>query len=273
MTNSFNLKPGMIFSNADLCEMFECQEQGGIRLSVTSKAIVIVNNHIKSIYRNQWINNKTLLYVGEGLQGDQSISRGNKALNNAKEDDKKIYLFEVYEDREYTFIDEVVLTKDVYFENAPDENHNIRQVIIFNLQLVNVEYQISDVNNNKIRLAQSKILNKYPDDQLYKIAKTRSQKQVRTVFISSNSYIRDTVIAEWSKRHAKGICQLCDQPAPFKGKDGKPYLESHHIDWLSNGGEDSIKNTIALCPNCHRKMHIVNDDSDIKKLKAKNAFV
>lgn len=24
--------------------------------------------------------------------------------------------------------------------------------------------------------------------------------------------------------------------------------------WLSNDGEDTIDNTIALCPNCHRKM-------------------
>ncbi|OOL15317.1 hypothetical protein BXQ27_32765, partial [Klebsiella aerogenes] len=24
---------------------------------------------------------------------------------------------------------------------------------------------------------------------------------------------------------------------------------------LSNGGEDSVENAIALCPNCHRQAH------------------
>ena len=37
--------------------------------------------------------------------------------------------------------------------------------------------------------------------------------------------------------------------------------------WLSQGGQDSIENTVALCPNCHRKMHIINDQADVAKLK------
>ena len=34
------------------------------------------------------------------------------------------------------------------------------------------------------------------------------------------------------------------------------------IQWLSEGGLDSIDNCVALCPNCHRKMHVVNDPKD-----------
>lgn len=49
----------------------------------------------------------------------------------------------------------------------------------------------------------------------------------------------------------------------------KPYLESHHIIWLAAGGADSVDNTIALCPNCHRKMHVINDSSDVKILLEK----
>ncbi|WP_238917318.1 HNH endonuclease [Clostridium sp. YIM B02555] len=40
----------------------------------------------------------------------------------------------------------------------------------------------------------------------------------------------------------------------------------HHIKWLSRGGEDSIENTAALCPNCHRRMHIVDSNEDREKL-------
>lgn len=73
------------------------------------------------------------------------------------------------------------------------------------------------------------------------------------------------------KLRAKGICQLCEKPAPFNDKNGNPYLECHHIIWLSEGGADELRNTVALCPNCHKKMHIVNDDEDVKKLQKLNS--
>ena len=40
--------------------------------------------------------------------------------------------------------------------------------------------------------------------------------------------------------------------------------------WLANGGADSIENTVALCLNCHKKMHVVNDPKDVDELKASN---
>ncbi len=55
---------------------------------------------------------------------------------------------------------------------------------------------------------------------------------------------------------AAGICQQCKRNAPFKrAKDGTPYLEVHHKVSLADGGEDSLENAIALCPNCHREAH------------------
>ena len=32
-------------------------------------------------------------------------------------------------------------------------------------------------------------------------------------------------------------------------------------------GDDSLVNTVALCPNCHRKMHILDQKSDIDILR------
>ena len=80
-------------------------------------------------------------------------------------------------------------------------------------------------------------------------------------------YKRDNYISELAKREAKGICQLCGKQAPFNTTDGKPYLESHHIVWLSEGGSDTIDNTVAVCPNCHRKLHYLNDKRDVEYLK------
>jgi len=63
------------------------------------------------------------------------------------------------------------------------------------------------------------------------------------------------VIAEVLER-ANGICEYCGNPAPFnRASDGTPYLEIHHKKPLSQGGDDSVENAVALCPNCHREDH------------------
>lgn len=63
------------------------------------------------------------------------------------------------------------------------------------------------------------------------------------------------VVAEVLSK-ARGRCQQCLQPAPFiRRSDGSPYLEVHHRVPLAIGGEDTVANAIALCPNCHRASH------------------
>lgn len=63
------------------------------------------------------------------------------------------------------------------------------------------------------------------------------------------------VVAEVLSR-AKGRCEGCKRPAPFaKRLDGSPYLEVHHKVQLAHGGEDTVANALALCPNCHRRAH------------------
>jgi predicted HNH restriction endonuclease len=51
-------------------------------------------------------------------------------------------------------------------------------------------------------------------------------------------------------------CKGVERKAPFNRKsNGTPYLEVHHIVRLADGGEDTVENAIALCPNCHREKH------------------
>lgn len=85
----------------------------------------------------------------------------------------------------------------------------------------------------------------------------------------SETYNRNAYIVEYTRRRANGICELCGNEAPFKNSKGEPYLEVHHIVWLSKGGDDTIENTAALCPNCHRKMHMINDEEDVEYLRNK----
>ena len=85
--------------------------------------------------------------------------------------------------------------------------------------------------------------------------------------VTSSTFVRSAEVVKETRRRANGICQLCNQPAPFIDKKGNPYLEVHHIIWLSRGGEDNTENTAALCPNCHMRMHVLDNPEDTEKLK------
>ncbi|HBS6404172.1 TPA: HNH endonuclease [Klebsiella variicola] len=75
------------------------------------------------------------------------------------------------------------------------------------------------------------------------------------VIIKSYTFKRNPLVVAEVLALAGGKCQSCLRDAPFKREDGRPYLEVHHVEWLANGGEDSVENAIALCPNCHREAH------------------
>lgn len=76
------------------------------------------------------------------------------------------------------------------------------------------------------------------------------------ISVTALRFSRNPYIVDYAKRIANGICQDCKQPAPFINKlTNEPFLETHHIVPLAQGGMDTIENTIAICPNCHRKRH------------------
>lgn len=66
---------------------------------------------------------------------------------------------------------------------------------------------------------------------------------------------RDTTVKAWVLQQANGKCENCEQTAPFKSTNGLPYLEVHHVRQLADKGTDTVTNTVALCPNCHRELH------------------
>lgn len=71
----------------------------------------------------------------------------------------------------------------------------------------------------------------------------------------TQEYNRSPKVREYVKRRADGRCEGCGEPAPFTSKTDEPYLHAHHIYELSDGGKDTIESVIALCPNCHYRVH------------------
>jgi len=75
----------------------------------------------------------------------------------------------------------------------------------------------------------------------------------------TTSFNRDPKVAAWVLKNSGGICESCNNPAPFTKLDGNFYLEVHHLIRLADGGSDTITNAVAVCPNCHRRLHYADD--------------
>jgi 5-methylcytosine-specific restriction protein A len=260
------LNQGSGINNQELCAIFKCSPQGGMRKSNSTDTLVVISNHIKSIYNDRWLGD-TFHYTGMGMEGDQSLDFAqNKTLSNSASNGVGIHLFEVFEDKIYTYIGTVTLSGKPYREIQPDQHGNNRQVWMFPLKLRKKTQPTLPQNQlKKLAELKEKKARKLTTEELRRRAQTSTRK-VGNRNIVSTQYDRSVWVSEYTKRMAKCICQLCNQKAPFKNLSGEPYLETHHITWLSRGGEDSIENTVALCPNCHRKMHVLDLESDRKYL-------
>lgn len=81
-------------------------------------------------------------------------------------------------------------------------------------------------------------------------------KKPETLQVVTVSYKRNADVIVEVLLRANGKCEYCSSNAPFiRRLNGSPYLEVHHKVPLGEGGEDTVDNAIAVCPNCHRKLH------------------
>lgn len=162
-------------------------------------------------------------------------------------------------DDEYNFIIAYCLIPN--FTNIRIEKKKARDgkcTFTFYLEAVGLDNAkaVVDMAHTK---AESKNLEKSIDelyDSVSKKVKRGSSGKVTTTKI----YDRDPVVSAYVKKRAEGKCDLCGKDAPFMDAKGNPYLEEHHVERLADGGDDTIDNAVALCPNCHRQVHIVGTD-------------
>lgn len=131
--------------------------------------------------------------------------------------------------------------------------HSLRNVAI------DAEKRIKPRNEGEVavQLFEAEVARSLADDHGVRIERlSQAEKMPKALSVQTTIFLRNPdVVAEVLVR-ANGYCEQCKSAAPFlRAKDGTPYLEVHHIVQLSQGGEDSVRNAIALCPNCHRKVH------------------
>lgn len=267
MTFKPDLKPGQVIDNDTLCKIFKCAPMGGIRKSNTTNSLVIVSNHVESNYYDRW-DGDILYYTGMGQKGDQSPTfMQNGTLAESGETGIPIFLFEVYHSNEYTYRGEVTLTARPKEARQPDRDGNDRKVLIFPLKLVSSGALLDKDTIEKSYKVKLKKARKLKDENLSKLV-ARGRKKPGKRQVVATHYDRNPYVVEYVKRRSGGLCEACGAAAPFKMADGTPYLEVHHITPLADGGDDTINNAAALCPNCHRRCHHAKDKkSYTKKLR------
>ncbi|WP_082080044.1 HNH endonuclease [Cupriavidus basilensis] len=99
-----------------------------------------------------------------------------------------------------------------------------------------------------------------PEERKQRLA--RASKTPKRITVTTTVFARNADVVLQVLDRANGQCEGCSQVAPFRRKsDNSPYLEVHHVVHLADGGEDTVDNALALCPNCHRRRHFGPADS------------
>ncbi len=208
-------------------------------------------------YDDELLDDGRFFYTGEGRDGDMTMDGGNAAIRDHAANGDELHVFELEEGAwEVTYVGQYEY-KDHERPRLPDRNDNMREAIRF--ELVPVGGQDIDVG------AQS--LGDLSTEELYERAEQSVSGERRPSDESSSRtvYRRSEVVKEYALDVADGVCQGCGNEAPFRDENGEPFLEVHHMHRRSDGGADHPDNVVALCPNCHRRVHHGQDGDEFNQ--------
>src|SRR6476646_5518218 len=103
------LQIGEDVNNKRLCGIVKCSTQGGMRRSKKTGTLVLVSNHVQSIYNDRWIGS-SLHYTGMGSEGNQRLAfMQNRTLAESNTNGIDVHLFEVNRPEVYTYAGRVGL--------------------------------------------------------------------------------------------------------------------------------------------------------------------
>ena len=80
----------------------------------------------------------------------------------------------------------------------------------------------------------------------------------------ASAYVRCPKVRGYVLDRAGGHCEHCGDIG-FTTVSGSIYLETHHVEPLSEGGADTVDNVIAICPNDHMQAHYGENRDQMKK--------
>lgn len=195
-------------------------------------------------YVDEFRDDGTFVYTGEGQVGDMEFTRGNRVIRDHQPDESALHLFENADDGEVTYVGEYEYA-DHFRQELTDANGVRRDAIRFELRPAGAdEVTVADPSS---------------PEELYQAAAGHGGGPSGGASSSDTgtgtSYTRSEVVKRYARAVADGHCIGCDSAAPFEDEAGDPFLEVHHLTRRSDGGVDHPDNVVAICPNCHREVH------------------
>lgn len=257
---ALHLIKGNVYTRTQLNDLYGGQFQSGI-WTPREFPVVFMFSGVSGAaygYHDEWTSDDVFEYVGEGQNGDMQYTKGNKAIADHRANGEDLLLFKdlgkgkgVRYEGLFECLD--TRTKDGV-EKALDSagKQKKRKIIVFELVRVGVFAEEQGINEGP-RVAGDLTLDQLRQAALDAVAPPAGEK--RTGETKLSWYVRSQTVRSYVLARAKGICEACGQPAPFKKRNGEPYLETHHTTRLADQGLDHPDSVAALCPTCHRHIH------------------
>lgn len=113
-----DLEIGSVIDNRQLCEIFKCAPQGGMRRSHRTNTLVLISDRTK-LYKDEK-KDDIYYYTGMGQRGDQQLTGQNKTLAESRTNGIDLHFFEVLKSRQYTYRGRVELAGEPYIDRQRD---------------------------------------------------------------------------------------------------------------------------------------------------------
>jgi 5-methylcytosine-specific restriction enzyme A len=264
---SYGFEPGRIYNRrSDIHARFGGQQQGGIITPSQHSLVIIITGEegLEHGYADRYRADGVFEYFGEGQVGDMRLRAGNRAIAEHSSQGKDLLLFRKTSDG-LRFEGDMVC-EGYHLERAPDRKGTKRDAIVFELRALEAV-----VENVEAQPVPSRVTLEDLRQLALSAAAQPSQAPLQG---KRNVYQRSEDVRNYVLARAKGNCEGCGTAAPFFRPDGSPYLEPHHLRRVSDGGPDHPAHVIALCPNCHRRVHAGADgDTYNAQLNEKMAMI
>jgi 5-methylcytosine-specific restriction protein A len=252
------LSPGKTYQRKALLELYGGSLQRGIWTPREFPVVFMFTGESGEEYgyRDGWTEDGVFRYTGEGQTGDMGFTVGNTAIRDHRSHGKDLLLFEdLGKGRgvRYVGMFDYATWRKV---DGVDRDGRPRKLIVFDLvpvQSGGTEEGLSSETKTSSSVSLGALR-----AAAYKAA-SLGAAEGKTGDSKRTWYERSEQVREYVLARAKGVCEACGQPAPFKRRDGTPYLEPHHTRRLADQGPDHPAWVGAICPTCHRRIHSGDD--------------
>ena len=239
------------------------------------------------------LNLDTKWFVDENLKQEINKYLKNKSfiiLFNTHEDEKSFYTTIINEDEflELDFFNHVRETKNNggYFNDAKFKNNKIDNNFLY---IKNLESSNNESDTEERAKVYLELLKKTIDEQTSKIAiEDRYQQDINAVesqnikegplekknrqgsdLSNKYKYQRNPSISAYALKVANYLCEIDPTHETFIQANLRNYVEGHHVIPMHAQEDfeysiDVPENIVALCPNCHRKVHLSEIEIKLK---------